>query len=221
MKVPTRLLLVGNSFTFYNGGVENHLRLLAESEHPPRLLQADRAAKGGATLKILQNQEWLHEKIREGLYDLVILQEDIPELTEHSVAPFQEQVRLFDREIRGVGGNTALFMTWPYERLNWVSLEQIEQVHGAISRELNIPVAPVGTAFQRALRERPGLAMLGPDREHQTLHGTYLAANVIYAVVFGKNPKGLSYFPLGVSAEEAAFLQDIAWATVTHWQKQR
>jgi len=109
MKAPQRLLFVGNSFTFYNGGIDNHVRDLAASAHPPRLLETDRAAKGGATLKILQDLAWLHEKIREGRYDLVILQEDLPELTERSVAPFHEHARRFDQEIRDVGGKTALF----------------------------------------------------------------------------------------------------------------
>jgi len=60
---------------------------------------------------------------------------------------------------------------------------------------------------------------LGSDREHETIHGTYLAANVIFAVIFGTNPQGLAYRPAGVSAEEAAFLQSIAWTAVLDWQK--
>ena len=113
------------------------------------------------------------------------------------------------------------FMAWPYERLNWVTLEQIAQAHRAIGKELGVPVAPVGIAFQRAMKERPELAMLGRDKEHESIHGTYLAANVIYATIFGQNPKALTYYPTGVTAEEAAFLQGIAWAAVQEWQKQQ
>jgi len=43
---------------------------------------------------------------------VVILQEDIPELTEHCVAPFFEQARLFDRETRELSSKTVLFMAW-------------------------------------------------------------------------------------------------------------
>jgi hypothetical protein len=159
--------------------------------------------------------------MRAGGYDLVILQEDIPELTEHSVAPFFEQARLFDQEIRELGSKTVLFMAWPYERLKWVTLEQIAQAHRAIGQELGVPVAPVGIAFQRAMKERPELAMLGRDKEHESIHGTYLAANVIYATIFGQSPKGLPYRPAGVSADEAAFLQGVAWATVQGWRRQQ
>lgn len=218
---PQRILFVGNSFTYYNGGLDQHFRRLAESANPPRVLQADRVTQGGATLEILQDLAKVHSTIRDGRHDLVILQEDIPELREHTVAPFQEQVRRFDREIRAAGGRTALFMAWPYERLNWVGLETIAEAHRAIGKELDLPVAPVGLAFQRSLQARPGLALLGPDREHETLHGTYLAAAVFYGTVFGVSPEGLSYRPEGVSAEEAAFLQAIAWSAVQSWAASR
>ena len=221
MKTPHRILFVGNSFTYYNGGLENHFRQLAESALPPRILIADRATKGGTTLEILQGQEAVHAKIRDGHYDLVVLQEDIPELKEHKVTPFLEQVRLFDREIRDAGGRTALFMAWPYERLNWVGLETIAEAHRAIGKELTLPVGPVGLAFQRSLQARPGLAMLGKDREHESIHGTYLAANVIYATLFAADPTGLTYRPQGVSSDEAAFLQGVAWSVVKEWQKHR
>jgi hypothetical protein len=221
VKIPQRILFVGNSFTYYHGGLEQHVRRLAESAQPPQRLEVERAAKGGATLKILQDQPWVHEKIRDGHFDLVVLQEDIPELTEHSVSPFLEHARRFDQEIRQAGGRTALFMAWPYQRLNWVTLEEIEQAHRAIGRELSSPVAPVGSAFQRSLQARPGLAMLGPDHEHETIHGTYLAAGVLYSVIFGHSPEGLSYHPEGVSDEEAAFLQRVAWDSVQDWQRHR
>jgi len=117
-----RLLFVGNSLTYYNGGLENHVRLLAASASPPRILVADRATQGGATLRILHGLPSVHERIQQGHYDQVILQDDLPELTEHSIAPFQEYVRRFDQEIRSHGGRPVLFMAWPYERLGWISL---------------------------------------------------------------------------------------------------
>ena len=183
-------------------------------------LEADRATQGGATLKILHGKPWVHDRIRAGGYAAVILQEDIPELTEHSVAPFFEYGRRFDREIREAGGQAVLFMAWPYARLNWVSLAQIAQAHRDLGKELGVPVAPVGLAFERALKQRPDLPILGRDREHETIPGTYLAASVIYATLFGESPQGFKYCPAGVSAEAAAFLQRVAWETVQAWQRQ-
>ena len=108
-------------------------------------------------------------------------------------------------------------MTWPYERLDWVTLEEIAKAHRDIQNELKLSVAPVGVAFQRALVQRPSLDMLIDDKEHESIHGTYLAACVIYSSLFGESPAGLSYTSSGVSIEEAAYLQGIAWDIVQEW----
>jgi hypothetical protein len=216
---PMRILFLGNSFTYYNGGLDTHVSLLAQSAKTPIRLEADRVTKGGATLKILQGIPEVHTAIRSGRYDWVILQEDIPELVEHNVAPFVEQVRRFHDEIKPTGARTALFMAWPYQRLNWVSLEQIEEAHRTVGREHGIPVAPVGSAFHQSLLTQPSLAMLGGDREHETIHGTYLAACVILATVTGINPVGSTYHPAGISSAEAAHLQNIAWTSVQNWNR--
>lgn len=219
MKQPTRVLFVGNSFTYYNGGLETHFKQLVLAANRELNFQSDRATKGGATLKILDELSWVHENIRTGRYDVVILQEDLPELKEHSVQPFFEFARKFDAEIRAAGGRTVFFMAWPYERLNWITQEQIASAHQKIGRELGAPVAPVGLAFRRSLARRPELAMLGRDKEHETLHGSYLAACVIYATIFDRSPVGLDYAPSGISEKDARFLQQIAWATVRDGKK--
>jgi len=216
-KASVRILFVGNSFTYYNGGLETHVRELANSANPPRLLETERATQGGATLRILYGKEAVLARIREGHFDVVVLQEDIPELTEHAMEPFFQYARLFNQEIRKSGARMVLFMAWPYERLNWVSLPEIIQAHQAAARELQVPVAPVGTALATSLELKPGLAMLGPDKEHETRAGTYLAASVIYATLFQENPEGFSYCPEGIAREEITHLQKVAWQTVQAW----
>jgi len=214
-----KVLFVGDSFTGTNDGLENHVKKLAASATPPKLLQADGNTQAGATLKVQYGRPEIHDEIHKGYYDVFVLQDDIPELTEHSFEPFFVNAKLLIEEIRKAGSKPLLFMAWPYERLNWVSLEEIADAHRKISKELDVPVAPVGMAFHKAEEQRPSLNMLGDDKEHETIHGTYMAACVIYATLFGQNPQGLTYAPNGVSAEEAAFLQRVAWETVQEWNK--
>jgi len=216
---PSKLLFIGNSLTYRNGGIEKHIVALAASAPAPKTIIANKATKGGATLKILNEQQWVHDSINNGGYDLTILQEDIPELTEHSVEPFFEFAGKFNNEIKKAGSKTLLYMAWPYERLNWINLEQITAAHQSISKKLGIPLAPVGIAFENALKANPSIAMLGPDKEHASIHGTYLAVCVIYATIFQESPLGYTYFPIGISKDEAMFLQEIAWETVKNWKK--
>ena len=215
---PLKLLFIGNSFTYYNGGIEKHIKLMADNSKA-LYVAVDKATKGGATLKIHFGIDSVHEKIKNGNNDMVILQEDIPEYKEHNVAPFFEYATLFEKEITSSKSKLVLFMAWPYERLNWISLDEIVAAHKTIAKQLNATVAPVGIALDRSLRLRPQMAMLGKDKEHESVHGTYLASCVIYATLFNKSPKGIRYWPEGITKLEAMYLQDLAWKTVRDWKK--
>lgn len=223
---PDKILIIGNSLiaTYEDmgrKGLDQHMELLAGSADPPSVLQADALYQDGAILQDFWLTTNAREMISEDAYDLVILQGDIPET---DVDTFQEHVRKFDEEINASGAKTVLYMAWDYERLGWISMEEIAQANHDIAKELGIDVAPVGLAFQRALKEQPGLYMFY-DGEHPHIIGSYLAANVVYATVFGESPIGLSYLPseedgVTVTEEEAAFLQRIAWETVQEYQAQ-
>ncbi len=215
---PLKLLFIGNSFTYYNGGIEKHIKLMADNSKA-LYVAVDKATKGGATLKIHFGIDSVHEKIKNGNNDMVILQEDIPEYKEHNVAPFFEYATLFEKEITSSKSKLVLFMAWPYERLNWISLDEIVAAHKTIAKQLNATVAPVGIALDRSLRLRPQMAMLGKDKEHESVHGTYLASCVIYATLFNKSPKGIRYWPEGITKLEAMYLQVLAWKTVRDWKK--
>ena len=217
-ELPDKILFIGNSLTYYNGGLNHHLEKLAASAHPPRVIEADRFTQGGASLERLWRKYHLGRATNDidvNAYDVVVLQEDLPET---DVRTFHEYARRFDAEIKKAGTRPLLFMAWSYERLGWITMEEIAHAHRDIATELGLDVAPVGLAWQRAMKDRPGLDMYASDREHPSIYGTYLATSVVYATVFGKSPVGLAYFPAGVSAEEAAFLQRIAWETVQEYR---
>jgi len=195
------------------GGVGTHVRAIAASLPRPRTVTVEHVWQGGATLAVLRTLPAVLQAIRAGGHDVVVLQDDIPEYTEHSVLPFKDHVRWFAPEIRAKNGRPVLFMAWAYERLNWVSMAAIAQAHRDIGGELGLPVAPVGLAFDAAKAQRPLLDMLDTDREHESVAGMYLAACVIYATLFQETPEGATYLPTGLSADDAAFLQRMAWTT--------
>jgi hypothetical protein len=81
-----------------------------------------------------------------------------------------------------------------------------------IARDMKIPVAPVGYAWQAARSQYPLLDLWQADGSHPTQAGTYLAACVFYAVIFNQSPEGLDYYG-NIKKETAIILQSIA-ATV-------
>ena len=217
-KLPGKILFIGNSLTYYNGGLDHHLEKLAASADPPLVIKANRFTQSGASLEKLWRKYCLGRATNHidiGAYDAVVLQEDLPETDVHR---FHQYARQFDAEIKKAGARPILFMAWSYKRLGWITMEEISQAHRVIATELGIDVAPVGLAWQRAMKDRPGLDLYAADREHPSIYGTYLAANVVYATVFGRSPVGLAFFPSGMIESEAAFLQRIAWKTVQEYQ---
>lgn len=212
---PMKVLFVGNSLTYWDGGLAALLKKLRRSADSSAGFDAEQVVQGGASLEVMWNDTDARERIAEGGYDVVVLQEDLPETT---IESFHSYARRFDEAIRASGATPLFYMAWEYQRLSWISLDEIAEAHWTIAAELGAPVAPVGLARRRAFGERPELDLYADDREHPSIAGSYLSALTIYASLFGVSPEGLSYRPSrsgGVSVEDAAFLQRIAWAEVS------
>lgn len=214
---PATVLFVGNSFTRVQGGLDVHVQALAASMRQPRTVATQRVTQDGATLVQLRQDAAVLQAIRAGGHDVVVLQDDLPEYGGPSVEPFKVEVRAFNQEILAKNGRTLLFMAWAYARLNWINQATIASAHRAMATELGVSVAPVGLAFDAARTERPAVPMLGDDSEHESLQGMYLAACVLYATLFQESPEGATYLPAGITSDEAAFLQRVAWRSVTDW----
>jgi hypothetical protein len=221
-KRPERILFVGcNYVSGTNGGVDSHLRKLAASADPPLAIETGSILREGGKLAGHLKFSGISESIGEHNWDVVVLQEQFS-FAVNLEDFFYDAARKLDAEIKQAGARTVFFMVWGNEK--WgsnPSTEEQARVYGSIAAELGALVAPVGLAWQRSLRERPTLAMepelSGPTAV--TLHGTYLAACVFYAILLGQNIGGLPYSPEGIADEEREFLQRIAWETVQEYEQ--
>ena len=213
---PKRILFIGNSLTYRQDGIYTHLEKLAASTDPPCILQTEKSVKGGATLKTHWERPEPREAIIKADCDVVVLQEDLPEI---NVSYFQEYARRFVLEIRKAKSRPILLMAWYYPRLGWISTAEIARAHLDIAKELNVEVAPVGLAWQRSIKKRSDLDLYVADHEHASIYGTYLATCVVYATLFGRSPVGLCYTPSGISTVDAVFLQYTAWETCQKWKR--
>jgi hypothetical protein len=211
---PLKILFVGDSFTYAQGGLDNHFARLAASAPTPLVVSTARTVAGGAFLKVLWEMKTPVTAIDSGNFDVVVLQDDIPET---NVDYFRQYARLFVEEARKHHARPVLFMAWAYQRLGWISMQEIARAHRELAKELNVEVAPAGLAWQRSSIDRPSLDMYDIDREHPSIYGTYLATCVAYATISGKNPTGLAYIPPGITPEVANFLQRTAWQTVQEY----
>ena len=215
---PRKVLFIGDSFTYSGGGIYTHFEKLAAAATPALVVSTDKAVAGGAYLKRLWEMQEPVRLINTSAFDVVVLQDDIPETNPDY---FRQYARMFVDEVRKNKGRPVLFMAWAYQRLGWISMQQIAEAHRNLAKELNVDVAPVGLAWQQASKQRPDLDMYAADREHPSIYGMYLATCVVFATVYGKNPAGFNYVPSGMSPEQAGFLQMIAWQTVQDYRAGR
>jgi len=216
--LPRKVLFIGDSFTYSQGGIYTHVENLAAATDPPLLITTDKAVSGGAFLKRLWEMQQPLKAINSGMFDVVVLQDDIPET---NLDYFRQYARMFVDEVRKNKARPVLFMAWAYQRLSWISMDQIARAHRDLARELNVDVAPVGIAWQVAAKQQPGLDMYAADREHPSAYGMYLAACVVYATIYDRNPSGLKYVMSGMTADQATVLQRIAWQTVVDYRAGR
>ena len=113
-------------------------------------------------------------------------------------------------------------MAWAYKRLGWIGMKEIARAHRAIGAQLGARIAPVGIAWEKAMKERHGVNMYAKDKEHPSIQGTYLTLYVLYSTIFQASPLKLEYLPKkngNMTAGEADWLRRIAWATVQAEQK--
>jgi len=217
---PGTVLFVGNSFTFWNQGLWTHMQALTAARGEGLGAKTSHVVRGGASLRVLWKRTKAKQEIAEGDYDVVVLQEDLPET---KVADFHKYAALFDEHTRQAGSRLIFFMSWDYQRLNWISMDEIISEHQRMARELDAEVAPCGYAWQRAMKERPKVDFYSRDREHQSWHGTLLNLYVIYSTIYGESPEALKFTPpkkSEVTAEEDAWLRRVAWESVQSWRQE-
>jgi hypothetical protein len=200
------VLFIGNSFTARND-LPGLVARLAEARG--KSLQHRLISAGGASLRTHWNAGEARKAIQEGQYDCVVLQEQST-LPVKNAKRMHENVRLFDEVIKAAGAKTVLYMTWARQAAP-ESQQAITDAYVGIGRELAATVAPVGLAWQRFLREHDRPALHDKDQSHPTPAGSYLAACVFLAVLFGESPVGVDAEVAGLSKKDLALLQKAAW----------
>ena len=200
------VLFIGNSFTSRND-VPGLLASLAEArgrELAHRLISA-----GGASLRMHWNKGEARAAIEQGGYDWVVLQEQST-LPVKNAARMHENIRSFSEVIVASGAKTALYLTWA--RQNAPDAQRaITDAYMTIGAELGATIVPVGVAWASVLGTPGHPALHDRDGSHPSPAGSYLAACVFLAVLFGETPVGVPGEVPGASAAQVALLQKAAW----------
>lgn len=205
---PSRVLFVGNSFTFYNNGLHNLYRaMVRERGGDTRGIRA--LTLSGGTLS--EHRAGLGQRLAEQRWDAVVLQG-------HSRGPlvdldaFLRAAAGCSEQVREQGARPWLMMTWAYEGAPGMTAS-LAAGYDAAALRAGAAVAPVGLAFARVTDAHPEVALRMADGKHPTLAGSYLAACTLFAALRAESPIGLAY-SAGLPETVASILQRAAWHTV-------
>ena len=225
---PTlKVLFVGNSqMQVYD--LPQMIKIMSESAPAgnPRMV-IGRALRGGKGLKghweLGDGPGSPRAMIAADKWDYVVIQEIYRPKEEE----FQEYAAKFDDEIRKAGSKTVLFatasVTEHYSKSCHYpdSFKTLNDMQISFGQKKGILVAPAGYAWMRYLGPNPSaeqmLDLYHKDKGHPGEKGTYIYACLLYSVLTGKTPEGLtSEFKtiregITIPKDEAARMQKAAW----------
>jgi len=226
----TSILFLGNSYTYYNNGLDQVLKEVANSMGD--VIEVERNTPGGYTMEghstnttslgLIQSREW----------DYVVLQEQSqkPAFPEWQVAaetyPYAE-ILCDSIHNNSECSTPVFFMTWGYENgdaSNCDGYPTIYKYEGMQCRlresycemaELNNGfAAPVGMVWAYLRESNPEIDLYSSDGSHPSVNGTYVAACTFYTSIFHKSPLG-AYYPDALDEPTATLIQNAAWNVVT------
>ncbi|MFT6330744.1 MAG: hypothetical protein ACJAYN_002690 [Bermanella sp.] len=235
-----KALFIGNSFSFYNNGVHNHLGSLIRAndewqvgENRLRLS----TLSGGYMHEHIDDLRYLLSKPK-GTWEAIILQghsyEPIdPKTRERFATSVKQAVSLIKAEQL----QPILLMTWGYKGQPDMGID-LANAYTSLANELDVLVVPVGVAFWVAEQQIPQIDLFVPDvlglknktsdkaeltyrkdLKHPSNAGTYLMACVLYSALYQKSPEG-NIFNAGLDPAIALKLQKLSWLVTSGFYKQ-
>lgn len=228
------ILMIGNSYTYYNGGVDKTLSFLFQaSSGKARSVQA--LTKGGAQLPYhaleASSPGTPHHaalSTSSKSWEFVVLQDQStrPARVQWQDGEFQASVQAvleLDKKIEERSATTVFYQTWgrrddstaaslgfgSFASMTDATAKGYAYYADKVTRDDRIPlIAPVGRAFQLIHDDSRSLhyRLYNSDGTHPSDLGTYLAACVMFSTMTGETSIGLPSH-LGLSQDDAADMQ--------------
>lgn len=181
-----RLLFIGNSLTY-----TNNLPLLVEAVFAGAgiSVSTEMIAKPGISLHDhwYSPQRQAEKAIARGGWTTVIMQQG-PSARPESRLDLRKAVKRFAKFIADANAKPGLYCVWPQQDRS-EDFDAVIESYRLAADDIGATFFPVGAAWRSA---PPDISLYSPDGIHPTVAGSYLAALVIYGVLSGQSPEGLS-----------------------------
>ena len=228
------IMLVGNSFFYYNNSLHNHLGDLYDADPDLDTPRRRSITINGSSLSwhdvesYLSNEEIgsfridsntnTYEPYEDQDIDVVIMMDcSLCPINDERKDSFYKYVKKHSETIRSKGIEPILFMSWPYK--NKPEMQQkLEEEFFKASKLNNLRMIPAGQAFLHINQNFPNINLYTKDLRHPSKEGTYLAALMVFTSLSNKSPIGNTYI-MDLDPNVAEILQKAAWKTYKDFQK--
>jgi hypothetical protein len=198
-----RAFFVGNSYTAWYSLPET-LRVLARTTGDT--LNYDSNLIGGYSLQEHFAHETTRQKIMQGNWDYVVLQEQSQRpsnpisMVESQVFPYAKKL---DSLIKAYNpcAKTILYMTWGRKNgdatrcadwpvvCTYIGMDSLTRLrYQMLADTLRADVSPVGAVWRYIREHYPHIELFHTDESHPTPSGIYAAACAFYATIYRKDP---------------------------------
>jgi hypothetical protein len=226
---PSSAVYIGNSFFYYNNGINSHITKLLAAAEPAKPWRSTMITISGSGLdwhdidsyfrpnavgrySFDQDNNVVFNDLKR-LFDVALVMDSSQGPLHPVLEPvFDDYAGRNAASLRRHGAEPVFFMSWAYKDKPDMTAPLAEKYTIAGNRH-DALVVPAGLAFARSIAERPALDLYVDDKRHPSLAGTYLAACTTYMCLFGRSPEGLAWHA-ELDGETAGFLQRIARETV-------
>jgi hypothetical protein len=186
----TKVLLVGNSYIYYNN-LAQMIGLITDSlDHK---IICRKSTAGGATL----GEHWRGDKglrsksiIKSGGFDIVVIQDN-------SMWPLQHKDsvlfygNLFCNKIKETGAKPYVYNTWSRQATPETQ-PLINQVYQEMAESNHAELIPVGQCWAKAREWNKDINLFHPDGSHPSPLGTFLIALCYVKKITGKLPENFA-----------------------------
>ena len=220
----TKVLFIGNSFTFYHN-MPIMVKSLAEASGNP--MEFNMHAPGGMSVgdvsqgnQAHMNNLTLYNFIRNTAWDVVVIQDNqgrfvLDSATFPAVSKVVEgHIKLMDSVKKyNSCAKVVLFGGWafkngspPYGNTGTEMIRRILINYRVLNDTMKEVVAPIGEGWIHAINGLPLVDLWDGDQAHPSPAGSYLTASVLFSTIFGQAAKTNSY-TAGLAPATAASLR--------------
>jgi hypothetical protein len=230
-----KVLFVGNSYTSVND-LPLLLSNVAQSAGDSVIYESN--CIGGYTFQLHSTNATTLQKINQGDFDFVVLQEQ-SQLPSFPISQVQSSVYPYARTLDSLINlansctETVFYMTWGRKNgdasncPNWPPVctysgmdSLLRLRYQDMANTNNAVVSPVGAVWRHIRDNYPNIELYSADESHPSLAGSYAAACTFYSILFRKDPTGITFSSTLDSTDASAIrnaAKVVAYDSLSFW----